>query len=287
MVVGVVEYIGRFMVHWRDIVLPAFADRVHQGHKAKEGIHINLKGFAIGNGLTDLQIQYGAYADYALNMGLITQSDHDSIDTLFPKCKQVVQQWLPTKGGDTCGFTFPPCIGIFSKIKHNTGKINSCEEGHWCSDFLNMETFLNQKTVRDALGVGDIELVTCSRAVYEAIFQDWMKNLEAGIPAHLEDGLKVLIYAGEYDLICNWLGNSNCVHAMEWSGQNQFGTSPTVHDAGHMVPMDQPKAALHMIKSWMADKCRHGGADKADPQMLKSLMAGKVAVACADSEIAT
>ena len=24
-----------------------------------------------------------------------------------------------------------------------------------------------------------------------------------------------------------------------------------VHDAGHMVPMDQPKAALEMLKGWM------------------------------------
>lgn len=24
-----------------------------------------------------------------------------------------------------------------------------------------------------------------------------------------------------------------------------------MHDAGHMVPMDQPKAALEMLKRWM------------------------------------
>lgn len=64
---------------------------------------------------------------------------------------------------------------------------------------------------------------------------------------------------------------------MEWSGQKNFASSPTVpfnvdgkeagllksngplaflriHDAGHMVPMDQPKAALEMLKSWMQGK---------------------------------
>jgi serine carboxypeptidase-like clade IV len=25
-----------------------------------------------------------------------------------------------------------------------------------------------------------------------------------------------------------------------------------VHDAGHMVPMDQPKAALEMLKRWIS-----------------------------------
>lgn len=35
---------------------------------------------------------------------------------------------------------------------------------------------------------------------------DWMRNSEPLIPAMLEDGVKVLIYAGEDDFICNWLG---------------------------------------------------------------------------------
>jgi serine carboxypeptidase-like clade 4 len=72
-----------------------------------------------------------------------------------------------------------------------------------------METFLNLKTVREALGVGDLEFVSCSGTVYEAMLEDWMKNLEVGIPALLEDGIKLLVYAGEYDLICNWLGKLN------------------------------------------------------------------------------
>ncbi|KAL1364737.1 hypothetical protein AAHE18_03G238200 [Arachis hypogaea] len=38
--------------------IPALASRVHQGNKAKEGIIINRKGFAIGNGLTNPEIQY-------------------------------------------------------------------------------------------------------------------------------------------------------------------------------------------------------------------------------------
>ncbi|KAI3422835.1 S-adenosylmethionine synthase, partial [Psidium guajava] len=39
--------------------IPGFAARVHLGSKAKEGILINLKGYAIG--LTDPEIQYGRF----------------------------------------------------------------------------------------------------------------------------------------------------------------------------------------------------------------------------------
>ncbi|VVB16783.1 unnamed protein product [Arabis nemorensis] len=41
---------------------PALASRIHSGNKTNEGILINLKGFAIGNSLTKLEIQYGDYA---------------------------------------------------------------------------------------------------------------------------------------------------------------------------------------------------------------------------------
>ncbi|KAF6146323.1 hypothetical protein GIB67_040768 [Kingdonia uniflora] len=92
-----------------------------------------------------------------------------------------------------------------------------CEGDLYCN-FSNMEKFLNQKYVRNTLGVGEIEFVSCSPTVYQAMMMDWMRNLEVGIPALLEDGVKFLIYTGEYDLICNWLGKSRWVHAMEWSG---------------------------------------------------------------------
>jgi serine carboxypeptidase-like clade 4 len=79
-------------------------------------------------------------------------------------------------------------------------------EGSLCYDFSNMEKFLNQESVRDSLGVGKIRFVSCSTEVYAAMLVDWMRNLEVGIPALLDDGINLLIYAGEYDLICNWLG---------------------------------------------------------------------------------
>lgn len=80
-------------------------------------------------------------------------------------------------------------------------------EGNLCYDFSGMETYLNDDQVKQALGVpNSIDFVSCSSTVYQAMETDWMKNLEVGIPSLLEDGVNLLIYAGEYDLICNWLG---------------------------------------------------------------------------------
>jgi serine carboxypeptidase-like clade 4 len=93
------------------------------------------------------------------------------------------------------------------------------KSGDLSYDFTKMETFLNLKIVREALGVGDLKFVSCSTIVNIAMADDWMKNLEVGIPALLEDGIKLLVYAGEYDLICNWLGKLNFLVLSHWSGR--------------------------------------------------------------------
>ncbi|XP_057424271.1 serine carboxypeptidase-like isoform X1 [Lotus japonicus] len=281
--------------------IPAFASRIRQGNLANEGIHINLKGLAIGNGLTNPAIQYKAYPDYALDMGIITKGTHGRLNkVLVPACELSIKL-CGTDGKAACLAANIVCNVIFSDIMLHAGDINDLAmgktigiakeqdelycllhkyydirkkcEGSLCYDFSNMEKLLNQKSVRDSLGVGKIRFVSCSTEVYAAMLVDWMRNLEVGIPVLLEDGINLLVYAGEFDLICNWLGNSRWVHAMEWSGQKEFVASPDipfvvdgseagslknygplsflkVHDAGHMVPMDQPKAALEMLKKW-------------------------------------
>ncbi|KAL1323580.1 hypothetical protein AAHE18_13G026500 [Arachis hypogaea] len=258
--------------------IPAFASRVHQGNKNQEGIHINLKGIAIGNGLTNPGIQYRAYTDYALHNKLITKDDHQTINKLVPPCEQAIQT-CAKEGEKACVTAKGKCESIFDSILSITGNINYYDirkkcYGEMCYDFSDMERFLREGKVREALGVGKLEFVSCSRRVYDAMNGDWMKNLEVDIPNLLEDGIRLLVYAGEKDLICNWLGNSRWVHAMKWSGQEQFRASPTiqfvvngshagslksygplaflkVNEAGHMVPMDQPEAALEMITRWM------------------------------------
>ncbi|TKY67170.1 Serine carboxypeptidase 49 [Spatholobus suberectus] len=262
--------------------IPALASRVNRGNKQTQGIHINLKGFAIGNGLTNPAIQYQAYPDFALDNGIIKKDDYDHISKLIPACEQATRT-CETKGGQSCEISLYTCRDILDMILIIAGDINYFDirkkcVGDLCYDFQNVERLLNLKKVKSALGVAnDLEFVSCNKSVYDDMLQDRMRNLEVGIPALLEEGIKMLVYAGDKDLLCNWLGNSRWVHAMVWSGQKAFGTSPTVkfvvdgaeagslnsygplsflkvHEAGHLVPMDQPKVALQMFKSWMGGK---------------------------------
>ncbi|KAL0460148.1 UNVERIFIED_CONTAM: Serine carboxypeptidase-like 48 [Sesamum latifolium] len=214
--------------------IPVFAAQIHQRNKNNEGLHINLKGIAIGNGLTNPEIQYKAYPDYALDMKLIDKSQYNNLSQSASTCQQEIR---------SCG----------------ANRSSACSRAYWiCNNFFNEilagsgEEFLNKESVKNALGVGDIVFVLCSSVVvYEAMRGDWIKNFEVGLPELLQDGIRLLIYAGEYDLICNWLVDD--VKAGEQKNHGPL-TFLKVYNAGHMVPMDQPKASLEMLRRWIAGK---------------------------------
>uniref|UniRef100_A0A7N1A478 Carboxypeptidase n=1 Tax=Kalanchoe fedtschenkoi TaxID=63787 RepID=A0A7N1A478_KALFE len=262
---------------------PALASRINEANKGMEGIHINLKGLAIGNGLTNPELQYQAYIDFALDNKLISRSKHTWIIDIVPQCVEQIRRCQTEE--PACRDAFSTCFEIFTGILNVAGNINyydirkPCEKkDDGCYDFSKVDNFLRLGTVREALGIGHIKFdsaKSCSDPVYDAMLNDWMKDCQPFVPPLLEEGIKVLIYAGEYDLFFNWLGNLKWVNAMPWSGQKgfvaannnsyivggkevgsikSFGslTFMKVYNAGHLVPMDQPEVSLQMIKEWMS-----------------------------------
>ncbi|XP_038722616.1 serine carboxypeptidase-like [Tripterygium wilfordii] len=129
------------------------------------------------------------------------------------------------------------------------------------------------QSVKDVLGA-EKSFASFSHPVYEALKGDCVKNSDEGNPALLDAGIKLLIYVGDEDLMCDWIGNFRWVLELNWSGKEGFARSLVIQfivddelvglltkygpltfmkvfRADHMAPMDQPKAALHMIQSWI------------------------------------
>lgn len=51
---------------------------------------------------------------------------------------------------------------------------------------------------------------------------DLLHGSTAHVGALLERGVRVLIYVGAYDFVCNWVGNERWTLALEWSGKEGF-----------------------------------------------------------------
>merc|ERR1712013_752696 len=101
-------------------------------------------------------------------------------------------------------------------------------------------TFLNDPEVQKQLGV-NMKFESCNLIVNKAFTLDFMKNFHLLIPPMLSAGIDVLIYAGDMDgKVVGELQSFANFHFLRVAG------------AGHMVPLDQPEAALGMLNDLLA-----------------------------------
>ncbi|EEB94404.1 hypothetical protein MPER_06786, partial [Moniliophthora perniciosa FA553] len=116
-----------------------------------------------------------------------------------------------------------------------------------------------------------------SMAVHDAFDaqMDQYKRTPLHVAALLEREVRVLVYAGNYDWICNWIGNERWTMDLEWSGQEGYRkealrewfvggakagitkssgglTFATIEGGGHMAPMDRPRESLELLKRWLS-----------------------------------
>ena len=71
--------------------VPAVSYAVFEAQRKGEGPSFKLKGLAVGNGLTEPEIQYGAYADYALGMDLVTEKQTAEAKRAYPVCRKMIR----------------------------------------------------------------------------------------------------------------------------------------------------------------------------------------------------
>jgi cathepsin A (carboxypeptidase C) len=138
-----------------------------------------------------------------------------------------------------------------------------------CEDYSLVEKFMNLPNIKQKLHVNSNSpsWQGCNFDVHDNFLTDWMKDFSGKVADLLNDDIPVLIYAGDLDFICNYLGNKAWVTELDWKNgvdfkkakdhdwNNGAGLAKTagkltflqVYDAGHMVPTDQPEHALTMI----------------------------------------
>jgi cathepsin A (carboxypeptidase C) len=262
--------------------VPAITHRIFVGNNAHTGLNIPLVGLGIGNGLTDPEVQYQYYADMAYNSttapSVISKSTYTTMKAAIPTCVKAIKSCQSSSSACTLAYTI--CNLAEVSPVQQTGinpydLIIPCSYGNLCYNFTNVDAYLNRADVQQQLGVSKT-WESCNMDVNRMFEGDWMKNFQTQIPDMLGAGIRVLIYAGDQDFICNWLGNKAWTLQMSWSGQQAFtqapdqtwnvGGSPAgkirtaqnftflqVFGGGHMVPMDQPVSALAMLDGFLSN----------------------------------
>ena len=262
--------------------LPAIAHRIFTTGG------IDLKGVGIGNGLTSPREQYKWYPKMAYNSTtapqVVTKTEYEAMEASVDTCINLIDlcNLIDSEKNPACAAALLYCETkmMMPYQQHGMNPYDmrlKCEVPGLCYDFSRIGKFLNQDQVQKKIGIDKhVEWEECNMEVNLRFLSDFMKEYEQLIPELLEAGIEILIYAGDQDYICNWLGNKAWVLNLEWSGQEGFNsvkdelyinltdgseigqirnfksfTFLQVFQAGHMVPMDQPENALYMFNSFI------------------------------------
>ncbi|KAI0998552.1 Carboxypeptidase Y A [Podosphaera aphanis] len=263
--------------------IPDFAAEI-LSHKDR---NINLKSVLIGNGLTDVYTQYEYYRPMACGEGgypsVLSESECKAMDEALPRCQTLIQSCYDHNSIFTCVPASIYCnnamITPYQRTGQNVYDIREpCEDsGNLCYPALGwISEYLNRQEVKEELGVEVDSYDSCNNNINRNFLfhGDWTQPFHRLVPQILAE-IPVLIYAGDADFICNWLGNQAWTEALEWPGQESFQKSAVkdvelenghkygkiksngnftflqVFGAGHMVPLNQPEASLDFLNRWI------------------------------------
>lgn len=270
--------------------VPSIAHKVHTYNKKNNDLpKLNLKGVAIGNGLTAPEVQYPYYPEMAYNnshgIKVIGETEYETMKKVVPKCTALIHQCNKGDGplsSFACQSAFLVCNAGLTSPYQATG-LNpydirkKCEVPPLCYDFSYIAKFMNSEKTKAALGVDpnrSHNWESCNFGINMKFHTDWMKDFSKYITELLNDDIPALIYAGDVDFICNYLGNQAWTYELNWKGGKEFQSAEPhdwhdngglarssggltflqVYDGGHMVPADQPKVALDMITDFVNQK---------------------------------
>lgn len=88
-----------------------------------------------------------------------------------------------------------------------------------------IETYMNDASIKSQLGVpATAAFKSCNMDINKNfLFQgDAMHNSAQLLPDLIEDGIRVLIYAGVQDLMCNFIGNEEWVEKLATSFTSEY-----------------------------------------------------------------
>jgi len=291
------------------IYVPSLTAAIIEGNQAGENPQINVKGFAIGNGLLSYELNDNSLIPYTYYHGFIGADLWSELTSTCKgnyhtppnsQCQQAVDQAMNVvyNGGlnfygwnsDCVANKQDPRVQIsrshlfrnFSpksvthpalKQEMRPQRVGEDVPCIWSS---NLDTYLNNPDVRTALHIDpeDTRMWSICKGEADGLYYTRVFNDSTVLFPVLLQHTRGLIYNGDTDMACNYLGDEWAVDRMDlqplaarrsWSVKGQVSgfvsvypnlTYTTVKACGHMVPqpgLGNPSFALHMIQAFLAD----------------------------------
>jgi vitellogenic carboxypeptidase-like protein len=268
------SYAGKYNVFIANKILEE-NDKLVQGDSKK----INLQGIAVGNGWINPKLQTKRQIDYGFAMGFIDRFQQRSVMKAYGVFVKALREGNMEEAHDKG-------VRVTEMIVEAGGNPNGYDVRTWEDlPIDHLAIYLSLPTVKNALNVPkDVEwsFGDDSGPVADNLKAETMRNVTTEYSLLLneldESGtekVRVLIYVGNFDLLCGYNGLEDAFNIMKWPHQREWLKAPrkiwvnppaqtqgyvksvanlmqvVVPNAGHQVPTQQPQISRSMIYNWI------------------------------------
>ena len=267
---------------------PEFAHYI-QGQNAAiksgsvQGENINLVALGINNGWYDAALQEQAYIDFALNntyRELISQSQANQYQqALNSQCLPALQQCASSGSNSDCSNADNACYEAVEGPISSDSNFDVYDV-RLASNAVDppetYATYLARSDVTSKIGAKS-KYTECPDGAYEKFSStgDDPRSLLPELSDVVQSGIRVVVWAGDADWICNWMGGYSVAQNVAFGGQTAFRAASLqpynvngqaggmfktednfsflrVYGAGHEVPYYTPALALQVFKQTMS-----------------------------------
>jgi vitellogenic carboxypeptidase-like protein len=252
--------------------VPAIAYTIYSKKSSSDPAdRINLRGIAIGNGVTDPvhQINFG---DYYYNLGFIDKNALATFNQFQNAALSYIAQGNYVTAMEYAFYLINSQGCLFNNLTGFTSPYNYLLLNGYNDKIDLTSNFIMNSGIAAYLHVGKRPFVpfTDSNIVLQNLVGDIMVSVAPWVQT-LADNYKVFIYNGMLDLLIGATNTENYLSYLSYSGASEFSTAPrsiwkvgndvagywkkggnlyhiSVRNAGHMVPVDQPVWAYDLVK---------------------------------------
>ncbi|KAK4754954.1 hypothetical protein SAY87_008711 [Trapa incisa] len=268
--------------------VPQLAKKVHDYNKGQPRPFINLKGFIVGNAVTDRYYDNMGRVSYWWTHSMISDATYKSIlehcnfssTESSDKCNEWLSYALNHEFGNIDHYSIytPSCL----KLPNATLPVVWFGDTLWprvsgydpCTENY-AEKYYNRPDVQKALHANITGIPYKWTACSDALINNWKDREVSMLPTYKElisAGLRIWVFSGDTDSVVPVTSTRFSLSHLNlpvktpwypWYTGGQVGgwtevykglTFATVRGAGHEVPLFQPKRAFVLFKSFLEGK---------------------------------
>ncbi|GJN05342.1 hypothetical protein PR202_ga22963 [Eleusine coracana subsp. coracana] len=245
--------------------VPQLAELVYDKNKYKTNMYINIKGFMVGNPLTDDYYDSKGLAEYAWSHSVVSDEVYERIKKV---CNFKVSNWT-----DDCDKAMSIVFGQYHEIDIYNIYAPRC----------NLPQSAAAPSVDQVLATNDqdhfrrrIRMFSGYDACYSSYAEKYFNRADVQIAFHanLSGALprKWQVCSGDADGRVPVIGSRYCVEALGLATKTQWQpwylnkqvagrfveyqdmTMVTIRGAGHLVPLNKPDEGLALVDAFLLDK---------------------------------